>query len=440
MSTSSRSASSGAAGPAPGSGADRPRIPREIWVLIGAAFIIAVGFGLITPVLPQFARSFDVGVTAASIVVSAFAFFRLVFAPVGGRLVSALGERPVYLTGLVIVALSTGATAFAQSYGQLLVFRALGGIGSTMFTVSSAALIIRLAPPRIRGRVSSVFASSFLLGGVVGPLVGGLLGGFGLRVPFIVYAVALLLAAGVVATFLSGARMRELRAAGAAPAMTFREALGHSAFRSAMVSGFANGWSNFGVRMAIIPLFVAAVLLGTPHEERTAQLAGFALATFAAGNALALTFSGRLADAVGRKPPVMAGLVVSGVATVALGFVTDIRLILALCVVAGMGAGVLNPAQQATVADVVGNERSGGSVLAGFQMAMDTGTIIGPVLVGVLIDSLGYREGFIATGVILLLAALAWIPARETLPAHERADEGDGADTPPPSREHPRAT
>lgn len=402
---------------------DRPRIPREIWVLIGAAFIIAVGFGLITPVLPQFARSFDVGVTASSIVVSAFAFFRLVFAPVGGRLVGGIGERPVYLTGLVIVALSTGATAFAQSYGQLLLFRSLGGIGSTMFTVSSAALIIRLAPPSIRGRVSSVFASSFLLGGVVGPLVGGLLGGFGLRVPFIVYAVALLIAAGVVATFLSGARMRELRAGSTAPAMTFREALGHSAFRSALVSGFANGWSNFGVRMAIIPLFVAAILLGTPLEGRTAQLAGFAIATFAAGNALALIFSGRLADSIGRKPPVMTGLAVSGVATLVLGFVTNLWLVLALCLVAGMGAGLLNPAQQATVADVVGNERSGGSVLAGFQMAMDTGTILGPVLVGVLIDTLGYREGFLATGVVLLLAALAWIPAGETRPAHER----DGA-------------
>ncbi|MBC7310094.1 MAG: MFS transporter [Actinomycetales bacterium] len=393
-----------------------PRIPKEIWVLIGAGFIIAVGFGIITPVLPQFARSFDVGVTAASVVVSAFAFFRLVFAPLGGRLVSGLGERPVYLAGLLIVALSTGATAFADSYIQLLLYRSLGGIGSTMFTVSSAALIIRLAPPPIRGRVSSVFASAFLLGGVVGPLVGGLLGGFGLRVPFIVYAVALLIAAAVVATFLSGARLRELRTSSTQPPMTFREATRDSAFRSALVSSFAHGWSNFGVRMAIIPLFVTAVLVGTAHEQRSAQLAGIAIATFAAGNALALTFSGRLADTIGRKPPVMGGLIVSGVTTLILGFVSNIWVILLLCAIAGAGAGVLNPAQQATVADIVGNERSGGGVLAGYQMAMDTGTIIGPVLVGFLIDWLGYAEGFLATGLILLLAAVAWIPARETLP------------------------
>ncbi|HEX6055628.1 MAG TPA: MFS transporter, partial [Intrasporangium sp.] len=106
------------------------RIPREIWILVGAAFVIALGYGIVSPVLPAYARSFDVGVAAASVIVSAFAFFRLVFAPVGGELVSRLGERPVYLAGLVIVAISSFATAFAQSYVQLLVFRGLGGIGS----------------------------------------------------------------------------------------------------------------------------------------------------------------------------------------------------------------------------------------------------------------------------------------------------------------------
>ena len=156
--------------------------------------------------------------------------------------------------------------------------------------------------------------------------------------------------------------------------------------------------------------------MGTAQESRSAQLAGFAIATFAAGNALALTFSGRLADSVGRKPPAMAGLLVSGLATVVLGFVASIWLILVLCLVAGAGAGILNPAQQATIADVVGNERSGGGVLAGFQMATDLGTILGPVLVGVLIDRWGYAQGFAVTGVVLLLAALAWLPARESLP------------------------
>ncbi|KNC18626.1 arabinose ABC transporter permease, partial [Arthrobacter sp. RIT-PI-e] len=123
--------------PRTGSGAPAPRTPREIKVLISAAFVIAIGFGLVAPVLPQFALSFDVGVTASALIVSAFAFTRLIFAPAGGRLVERVGERPVYLVGLIIVALSTAACAFAAEYWQLLLFRALGGIGSTMFTVSA---------------------------------------------------------------------------------------------------------------------------------------------------------------------------------------------------------------------------------------------------------------------------------------------------------------
>ena len=89
------------------------RLPPEVWVLVTVSFVIALGFGIVAPALPTFARSFDVSVTAASIVISAFAFMRLAFAPISGKLVSALGERPVYIWGIIVVGLSTGACAFA---------------------------------------------------------------------------------------------------------------------------------------------------------------------------------------------------------------------------------------------------------------------------------------------------------------------------------------
>ena len=88
---------------------ERPSVPAEIKALVAAAFVIAVGFGLITPVLPQFAQSFDVGVTAASVIVSAFAFFRLLFAPAGGSLVVHLG--PVEDETLAHRAQTEGVTA-----------------------------------------------------------------------------------------------------------------------------------------------------------------------------------------------------------------------------------------------------------------------------------------------------------------------------------------
>lgn len=318
------------------------RIPGEVWVLVAAAFVIAIGFGLISPVLPSLAQSFGVGAFASSVVVSVFAFFRLVFAPAGGALIARLGERPVYLAGLVIVAVSTGATAFAQDYWQLVIFRGLGGIGSTMFTVSAVALLVRLSPETIRARVSSAYATAFLLGGVGGPVIGGLLGGLGLRVPFLVYAVTLLIAAGIVAVFLRHASLRPAPGGPVLPSMSVREAWGDSAYRASVGSAFANGWANFGMRNAILPLFAIAVVGKQPW------VAGMALAVFAAGNAAGLALAGRRADRIGRKPFIIGGLIISGLATAATGLAQDLTMLVIVSVVAGIGAGALNPAQQAS--------------------------------------------------------------------------------------------
>ena len=293
----------------------RLRLPREIRVLAAAAFVIAIGYGLVAPALPAFARSFDVGITAASAVVSAFALFRLGFAPLSGRLVGRIGELRTYLVGLAIVALSTGACAFAAQYWQLLVFRSLGGIGSTMFTVASVSMLVRLAPPTMRGRASGLWATGFLLGNVTGPLVGGGLVTFGLRAPFVVYAVMLLVAMTLTGLLLRGRAGRVADNGQTVPDLTIRTALEHPAYRAALVGAFANGWAVFGVRVALVPLFVVEVL------GRTEALAGIALAVFAAGNAVTLLSAGRLSDRRGRRPPILVGLAVSAVATGLLGVV-----------------------------------------------------------------------------------------------------------------------
>ncbi|WP_251041504.1 MFS transporter [Arthrobacter sp. ISL-30] len=384
-------------------------LPRDIKVMLVAAFLIALGFGLVAPVLPQFATTFDVGATAAAVIVSIFAFMRLLFAPAGGALIGRLGERSVYVTGLLIVAASTAACAFAQNYWQLLVFRGLGGAGSVMFTVAAMALLVRLAPAESRGRVSGAYASAFLLGSVCGPVVGGFLAGYGLRVPFLAYAAALVVAAAVVATQLHRVGGTADPQGTAMAPMPLREALANSAYRASLASSFTNGWATFGVRMATVPLFAVAALGAGP------EAAGWALAVFAAGNALALTFSGRLADGFGRKPMMLTGLVVTGLSTAAIGFTGDLLTFLLASAVSGFGSGLLGPAQQAAVADVIGRGRSGGRVLAVFQMAADTGAIVGPVLAGLVADSFGYGWAFGVTGGILLLSAAFWLWSRETL-------------------------
>lgn len=386
------------------------RLPREIWVLVAGAFVIAVGFGLVAPALPTFARSFDVGVIAASFVISAFALFRLAFAPVSGRLVNRLGEVRVYQAGIGIVALSTGACAFAQTYWQLLLFRSLGGIGSTMFTVSAISLLVRVAPPSMRGRASGLWATGFLLGSILGPLIGAALIAVSLRAPFLVYGVALLVAIAITGVLLRG-RVDGAGDAAEAERVTvpLRAVLRHRTYRAALASSFANGWLVFGVRVALVPLFVVEVLLVD------ASWAGVSLAVFAAGNAVTLTLAGRIADRRGRKPPVVVGLAVCGVGTVWLGYTDALPAFLAASLLTGLGSGLLNPPMTAAVADLIGSRGRGGPVLAAFQMAGDLGAIIGPVVAGAIVELTSYPVAFAVTGAVSVVALGFWLAAPETL-------------------------
>ena len=392
--------------------APAPPLSREIKVLVAAAFLIAIGFGIVAPVLPQFAQSFDVSVTAAAIVVSAFAFTRLIFAPLSGWLVERMGERRTYILGILIVAASSAACAFAQNYWQLLVYRGLGGIGSTMFTVAAMGLLIRLAPPQARGRISSLYSGSFLLGNIAGPAAGGLLAGLGLQLPFLVYAAALVLVAILIATMLPAVKavpapLRNVAAKKQA-ALPLRDALALPAYRAVLTSGFANGWSAVGIRMALVPLFATAGLGAGP------EVAGVSLAVFAIGTGVALTFSGKLADTWGRKPMILSGLAVNGIAMGALGFTGNEFWFFAISAIAGLGSGLMGPAQQATVADVIGNERSGGKVLATFQMSSDFGTIIGPIAAGFLVDAISYGPAFLMATLVAFISMAFWFGAKGT--------------------------
>ncbi|MFC3895480.1 MFS transporter [Lentzea rhizosphaerae] len=391
----------------------RERLPVEVWVLVAASFIIAIGFGIVAPVLPVYAASFGVGHTAVAALISTFAFVRLAFAPMSGRLVNKFGEPHVYIVGILIVAVGTALSGFSSSYPEMLGWRALAGIGSTMFTVAALGLLIRITPAPMRGRASGLWAAGFLVGNVCGPIVGAGLVPFGVWVPFVSYGLLLCLAAFVVWFFLRRSTLAALDKTNKDVPMTVREAVRHRAYRAALASGFANGWAVFGVRISLVPVFVIEAL------HHSAAVAGISMSVFAAGNASMLFLSGKIADTRGRKPVAVAGLVVSGLATIWMGFTGDMWMFMAASLIAGMGAGLLNPPQNAVVADVIGAKGKGGPVLAGFQMVTDLGAIIGPMCAGLLADSFGFEASFAITGASLLLAVGFWFVAPETLPTHE---------------------
>lgn len=388
---------------------EKPKLPGEVWVLVSANALIAIGYGVVAPVLTQYARHFGVSIAAATFVITAFALMRLVGAPPAGLLIQRFGERRVYISGLLIVAVSTAACAFAETYWQLLVFRSLGGLGSAMFSVSSFGLMIRISPPDARGRVAGWFTSAFLVGSVSGPVIGSLTVGLGLAMPFVVYGVALLVAASVI--FI---RLRNSPLATAdvhdEPAISVGAALRNRAYRAALLSNFATGWSAFGLRISLVPLFIVEVL------GRGAGWAGLALATFAIGNVAVVIPSGYLSDRMGRRVLLLIGLPVAAVSTLLVGFTTSLPIFLAAAFVTGAATGIFISPQQAAVADIVGSKARGGTAVATFQMMSDVGAILGSLAVGQIAEHVSYDAAFAVSGAILLSAALAWAFAPETWP------------------------
>ncbi len=393
------------------SSSQRPKLPSEVWVLITANAVIALGYGVVAPVLPQYARNFGVSISAATFVITAFSLMRLCAAPSSGVLVQKLGERRVYLSGLLIVAVSTGACAFAQTYWQLLLFRSVGGLGSAMFTISSLGLMIRISPADARGRVAGMFSGAFLIGSVGGPVLGSLTAGLGLAAPFAIYGVALLIAVAVVFFRLRHSSLAAPETEEAEPPVTLRNALRNRAYQSALFSNFATGWSVFGLRIALVPLFVTEVL------HRGPRVTGLALATFAIGNVSAVLPSGYLSDRIGRRKLLIVGLAVSGVATLLVGLASSLTLFLAGALVAGAAAGMFTSPQQAAVADIVGSKARSGTAVAIYQMMADFGAIVGSFVVGQVAQYLTFGTAFVISGVILLVAALGWVFAPETRPS-----------------------
>ncbi|MFK0071842.1 MFS transporter [Arthrobacter woluwensis] len=400
------------------------RLPFEVWALVAGGFTVALGYGVVAPVIPQFALEFGVSNFAASAIVSAFALMRVVSAPVAGRVIDRFGERRTYITGILIVALSTGASALAVDYAQFLVLRGAGGIGSALFTIAATALLIKVSPPDARARVASLNAAGFLLGGLLGPVFGGIVTAFGLRAPFVFYFFTLLAAATVVAIALRGSSHagRSVPRPGTEAPVAFRTALVIPQYRALLLSVFAFGWTSFGVRVSVIPIFVVVGLHGDPAT------AAWVLAAYAAGNAALIFPAGRWGDTMGRKPLLVSGLLLMTAVYLLVPAVPILWATLALMVIAGMGSALVNPAQQAVLADVLA-QRRGGNVVAGYSMASDLGGVLGPLIAGALLDAAGFGWAFSVTAALLAAATLTWA----LVPDSRKLQSADPVDTAPGS-------
>lgn len=378
-------------------------LPREVVVLSAVAFCVALGFGIVAPAIPIFAQEFHVSAFWASSVISAFALMRLVGALPAGWLVDRAGERTTLIVGLTIVAVSSALAGLSTSFPQLVALRGIGGLGSAMFTVSALALLLRVAKPEQRGRAAAVWQGGFLLGGIVGPFFGGLVLGISIRLPFFVYAATLGAAVVVVLVTMSRTHLLdgpEKKAAQTASDETphwkqLRHALRDRAYVTALSVNLGNGFASFGLRSAIIPLFVVNALHLNP------AWVGYGAFASALVQAPLLFVAGPATDTRGRRFALMLGTGITATGFLLLAARESLPWFLVSMAIFGAGAAFLGAGPAAVVGDITGGRREG-PIVATFQMMSDVGAVAGPLLAGWLVTATGSYTLAFATGAAVL--------------------------------------
>ncbi len=372
-------------------------LPREISILVAASYLVSIGFGIILPAIPVFAKSFGVNNTAIGLIISAFAIARFSTGLIAGVLVERFGERTVFATGVFLVSISTLFAAVAQSYLQLLIFRTAGGLGSSMFSVAASSVIMRSAGDSQRGRAQSLYQSAFLMGGIAGPVIGGILSIISLRAPFFVYSILLFISGMIALFFLKGIKIGEkVNSNPADEITTVSIALALKPCRIALILTFISSWIFYGLRSSILPIFV------TEELNSTIAFVGYGIAISAIFQGVFLLRAGRYSDTKGRKFVALIGSHVVLVGIIMLTFATNVWIYLAAMAVIGFGGAFLATVPASIVGDII--KGKGGKVIAILQMAGDAGMIVGPIVVGWLSDLYSYRIAFGASAAIFLLA------------------------------------
>jgi DHA1 family tetracycline resistance protein-like MFS transporter len=152
-----------------------------ISVVVMTLFIDATGFGMIIPLLPFYAETFQAGSAALGILIASFPLMQFIFSPILGRLSDNVGRKPVLVVSILTSAASFVLFAVANSFFVLLLSRIAAGLATE--TAVAQAYIADITSTKERasgiGKVGAAHGAGFIMG----PAIGGTLSVYGFSAP-----------------------------------------------------------------------------------------------------------------------------------------------------------------------------------------------------------------------------------------------------------------
>lgn len=391
------------------------QMKQRLFVILNLSLVsgcVILGLTVISPVLPQYALSFDIPVALVGWAVSAFALARLVTDIPAGLLADRFGRKRIMMSGLVLIIVSSVGAGTAASYVWLIFARLVGGIGSALYMTAATTWVVQISAGNSRGRYMSLYTGLVFAGTAFGPTVGGYTAArFGLSAPFFAYAVFGL--AGLVATL----PLKELTdsSQAARSKMRIKDIFGLLSNRSFMLVNcavLALFFLRTGVRGTLVPLY-ASLNLGLPEDR-----IGILLTVAAIGTAISTFPSGWLSDKVGRKIPMIACLCLSGVAALLIPAQQSMAGLMGIMAFYGLATG-LQGSIAAWPADVAPKDKLGTS-MGVYRVMGDIGMVLGPITASYVADYTGdltvtfvpFLVPAILTFIMSLLVMRARDPAR----------------------------
>ena len=372
---------------------------HSIWavrlVVLATFFDLFVQF----PTMAPHARNLGASAALVGLIVAAYSITNL-FGNLGvGFVLDRWGRNRPIIVGLAITALAVLSYAFIRSPEQLLVARAIHGIGAAALTPGAFSIIGDRVASDQRGRAMGLAGAMIAIPAMIGPPAAGILrDAWGANAVFYIdsafLAVTLIAFVAVTRELPASQRPRSARVAAASTDSLLSSPLLWSAF----IAQFAIT-VGVGVLVAHLPLVLE-------NQGESAARAGYSFAIYAFVSMLVMASPiGGASDRIGRFGPLIVGLLGVAAGLAVLGISAGYGVIVVGMAVFGLGYGLVFPAATAMVAEAAGRARRGmafGVFYAVYSLGVAVGSAGSGRLAGIFEDLVALP--FLISAVVVVAA------------------------------------